>query len=80
MKKFTHLALAAAMLASSAVGAATLAPTSAAAEEQPYFVVTYLRNGYPVGNTQYFCNSPEIHYGDTTNYDSTHHAYFYMCP
>lgn len=80
MKKITHLALAAAMLASSAAGAATLMPTSAVAMESPWLIITYLRDGQPVGNTQVFCNSPEIHTGDTTNYHTTHLQYYFMCP
>lgn len=80
VKKFTHLALAAAMLASSAVGAATLAPTDAVAMEQPWMIITYLRDGKQVGSTQVFCNSPDINFGDTTNYHTTHVQYYFMCP
>lgn len=80
MKKFTHLALSAAMLASSAAGAATLVPTSAAAMERPWLIITYLRNGQSVGNTQVFCNGPEIKTGDTTNYHTTKYKYYFMCP
>lgn len=48
--------------------------------ESPWLIITYLRDGQPVGNTQVFCNSPEIHTGDTTNYHTTHYQYYFMCP
>lgn len=80
MKKLAHLALAAALMASSAVGAATLFPTSAAAMEEPWLIITYVRNGQPVGNTQVFCNSDPVTWGDTTNYDNVVYTYYYMCP
>lgn len=79
MSKLVHLALAAAMLSSSAVGAATLAPTQAQAE-RPWLIITYFRNGQNVGNTQVFCNSPDVNFGDTTNFDNTHYDYYFMCP
>ena len=80
MKKFVHLALAAALMTSSAVGAATLFPTNAFAAEQPWLMITYLSGGQPVGNTRVFCNSPEITSGNTTTYDSVHYTYYFMCP
>ncbi|WP_295175026.1 hypothetical protein [uncultured Brevundimonas sp.] len=78
--RLVHLALAAAMLTSSVVGAATLAATQAEAAERPWLIITYLRNGQNVGNTQVFCNSPDVNFGDTTNYDNTHYDYYFMCP
>lgn len=80
MKRLLHFALAAALTASSAIGAASLSPSRAEAAEQPWLIITYLRNGHPVGNTQIFCESPAIDFGDTTNYDNTHYAYYFMCP
>lgn len=83
MKKFVHLALAAALVASSAVGAVALYPTSveaAVTAEKPWAILTYVRNGQPVGNTQVFCNSPDITWGDTTNYDYTVWTTYFMCP
>lgn len=80
MKKLAHLALAAALMTSSAIGAATLVPSAAEAAEKPWLVITYLRNGQPIGNTQVFCESPAVDFGDTTNYDNTHYAYYFMCP
>lgn len=80
MKKLAHIALAAAMMASSAVGAATLMPTNAVAMEQPWMIVTFLRAGKPVGNIQVFCNSPDITSGDTTNYDNIVYTTYFMCP
>ena len=80
MKTLAHLALAAALTTSSAAGAATLFPTSAVAQEQPWLIITYVRDGMPVGNTQVFCNDPEITSGDTTNYDDVVYTYYFMCP
>ncbi|MFN3838681.1 MAG: hypothetical protein ACK4MI_13305 [Brevundimonas sp.] len=80
MKNLAHLALAAALMTSSAVGAATLAPSPAEAAEKPWLIITYLRNGQPVGNTQVFCDSPDVDFGDTSNYDNTHYDYYFMCP
>lgn len=80
MKKLVHLALAAALMTSSAAGIATLFPTSAVAMEQPWLIVTYVSDGKPVGNTQVFCNSPDVTWGDTTNYDSVVYTYYFMCP
>jgi len=78
--KLAHIALAAALLTSSAVGGSALFPTAAVAQEQPWMTITYVRNGLPVGNTQVFCESPAITWGDTTNYDYIHYAYHFMCP
>ncbi|MNE33120.1 hypothetical protein D3C80_1267680 [compost metagenome] len=83
MKKLVHVALAAALVASSAVGAATLFPANveaAAFTEEPWAILTYVRDGKPVGNTQVFCNSPDITWGDTTNYDYTVWTTYFMCP
>jgi hypothetical protein len=80
VRKFAHLALAAALTVSSAVGAATLFPTNAAAFEQPWLIITYVSGGKPVGNTQVFCDSPDITQGDTTNYDNIVYTYYFMCP
>lgn len=80
MKKLAHLALAAALMTSSAVSAVTFFPTQAAAAEQPWLMITYLSGGQPVGSTQVFCNSPDVNYGDTTNYDNVHYTYYFMCP
>lgn len=83
MKKLAHLALAAALMASSAVGAATLIPTSAsaaAAMEEPWAVITYIRGGQPVGYTELYCSSPDVSWGDTTNYDYSVWTTYSMCP
>lgn len=80
MKKLAHLALAAALMASSAVGAATLLPTTAVAMEQPWLIITYVSGGKPVGNTKVFCNGPDVSSGDTTNYDDVVYTYYFMCP
>lgn len=76
MKKLTHLALAAALMASSV----SVAATSASAAEKPWLIVTYVSNGYPVGNTQAFCDGSEITTGNTINYDNIVRTYYYMCP
>ena len=80
MKKLAHLALAAALMTSSAAGAATLFPTSAVAVERPWLTVTYVSGGHPVGNTQIFCDGPDVTYGDTTNYDNVVYTWHFMCP
>lgn len=80
MKKLAHLALAAALMTSSAVSVATLFPTHAVAAEQPWLMITYLSGGKPVGSTRVFCNSPDVNSGETTNYDSIHYTYYFMCP
>ena len=83
MKKLVHLALAAAVLASSTVGATTLIPTSASAAvvmEEPWAIITYIRGGQPVGYTEVFCNSPDVSRGDTTNYDYSVWTTYFMCP
>lgn len=80
MKKFIHLALAAALMTSSAVGAATFVPTQAQAAERPWLIMTYIKNGQNVGNTQVFCESPAVDFGDTSNYDYIHYDYYFMCP
>ncbi|MNY16315.1 hypothetical protein D3C86_1495750 [compost metagenome] len=83
MKKFVHIALAGALTASSAVGAATLFPATveaAAFTEEPWAILTYVRNGQPVGNTQVFCDGSDITWGDTTNYDYTVWTTYFMCP
>lgn len=80
MKKLVHIALSAAMLTSTAAGAVALIPSSAAAMEQPWMIVTFLRGGKPVGNIQVFCNSPDIISGDTTNYDNIVYTTYFGCP
>lgn len=80
MRKLVHLALAAALMTSSAIGASTLFPNRAEAAERPWLIVTYLRSGQPVGNTQVFCESAPVDSGDTTNYDNVHYSYYFMCP
>ncbi|MEG1452919.1 hypothetical protein [Brevundimonas sp.] len=80
MKKIAHIALALALTTSSAVGAAALFPTNAIAMEKPWMIFTYLRGGSPVGNTQVFCNSPDINSGDTSNYDNIVYTTYFMCP
>lgn len=83
MTKLVHLALAAALTASSAVGAATLYPTrveAAVAMEEPWAILTYVRNGQPVGNTQVFCDGTDVTWGDTTNYEYTVWTTYFMCP
>lgn len=80
MKRLAHLALAAALMASSAAGAATILPTTAAAAEQPWAIITYVRDGKPVGNTQLFCSGNDETWGDTSNYDYVVWTYYSMCP
>ena len=80
MKKFAHLALTAVVMATSLVGTSAVLPAQAVAQEQPWAMVTYLRNGVPVGNIQLFCSGEEIVWGDTSNYTSVVWEYFSMCP
>jgi hypothetical protein len=79
-KKLVHLALAAALMASSAAGAATLIPTNAVEAEQPYLTITYLLDVVPVGSVQLFCKGPKIRTGNTADYLTKIFTSYFMCP
>jgi hypothetical protein len=80
MRKLAHFAFAAAVMASAVTGAATVFPTSAAAQEQPWATVTYFSGGRPVGTAEWYCSGDVIYNGQTTNYDYETYAYHFMCP
>lgn len=48
--------------------------------KEPWAIITYIRDGQPVGYTEVFCSSPDVSWGDTTNYDYSVWTTYFMCP